>query len=497
MTVTTTETIATLVGDGATTLVPVPFAFFAAGDLEVVDRTDATGAETVLVLDTHYAVVGGGGGTGSVLLAAPSAPAHTYVVRRVTARAQQTDYVENSAFPADSHEQALDRAMMVAQEADRDANDALLYPKTDPAASKGRLPSSVARKGMLLSFDAATGKPDVVSPADLDLATVTAFIATLLDDGDAEAARATLGALADPLAARGDLLYEGPDGPARLPGAGTAFGLLSCDADDPVWRTLSALLDGAIGSVARGDILIRGAAAWTRLPAGAAGQVLRTQGAGADPQWADAEGGLDPETTYRLYDDFLTVDASAGGGGEIVTFDRPWRWEGDPVTFPARSRVLIGSDGTNIGQIATGFGTSFLAVTAAADDPTLAIAGGLSGAFAGTFLGLSGALFESTNPADGIYFRRTGSTWKAITRAGGSETETDTGVSASDTTRRTFRIAVSGGGASVDFYIDGTLEATHSTNIPSAELGIAISTGNATSGMDFALDVIALEATRT
>lgn len=54
--------------------------------------------------------------------------------------------------------------------------------------------------------------------------------------------------------------------------------------------TLSELLD-FIGSAAQGDILYRGATGWARLPAGTAGQFLKTQGAGADPTWANVEGG--------------------------------------------------------------------------------------------------------------------------------------------------------------------------------------------------------------
>lgn len=54
---------------------------------------------------------------------------------------------------------------------------------------------------------------------------------------------------------------------------------------DPEELTLSQVLD-FIGSAAQGDILYRGASAWERLPAGTSGNVLQTQGAGANPQWA-------------------------------------------------------------------------------------------------------------------------------------------------------------------------------------------------------------------
>jgi hypothetical protein len=44
------------------------------------------------------------------------------------------------------------------------------------------------------------------------------------------------------------------------------------------------------GTPAQGDIIYRGASAWSRLAAGTNGQFLKTQGAGADPQWASAGG---------------------------------------------------------------------------------------------------------------------------------------------------------------------------------------------------------------
>jgi len=56
-------------------------------------------------------------------------------------------------------------------------------------------------------------------------------------------------------------------------------------AGDYEENTLSQILD-FIGSAAQGDILTRGAAAWARLAAGSAGQLLQSQGAGADLIWA-------------------------------------------------------------------------------------------------------------------------------------------------------------------------------------------------------------------
>lgn len=70
---------------------------------------------------------------------------------------------------------------------------------------------------------------------------------------------------------------------------------------------------------------------------------------------------------------------------------------------------------------------------------------------------------------DAIMFRYTNSVnsgkWQAVTRDGGSETATDTGVTA-DQTASLFEIRVNPVATSVTFYINGTLVATNTTNIP-------------------------------
>jgi hypothetical protein len=70
------------------------------------------------------------------------------------------------------------------------------------------------------------------------------------------------------------------------------LGRKTAGAGDAEECTLSEVLD-FIGSAAQGDILYRGAASWARLAAGTSGQYLKTQGAGANPAWANvATGGV-------------------------------------------------------------------------------------------------------------------------------------------------------------------------------------------------------------
>lgn len=70
----------------------------------------------------------------------------------------------------------------------------------------------------------------------------------------------------------------------------TVKGRKTAGTGDPEDCTLSEVLD-FIGSAAQGDILYRGASGWARLAAGTSGHVLKTQGAGANPQWAAESGG--------------------------------------------------------------------------------------------------------------------------------------------------------------------------------------------------------------
>lgn len=128
-------------------------------------------------------------------------------------------------------------------------------------------------------------------------------------------------ALRDVLTTRGDLLYRGVSAEVRL-AVGAANTLLKSDGTDPGWGTLSALIDGAIGST-RGAVLYRGAATWAKLDPGTSGDFLKTQGAGADPVWATAAAGSSPLTTKGDLWGFDTADARVpvGTDGKVLTAD--------------------------------------------------------------------------------------------------------------------------------------------------------------------------------
>lgn len=157
MTVNTTTSTVSYTGDGSTVNFPVTFPFqgtAATSELQVIERTIATGAETTKSYSTHYTVTGGNGSTGVVV--AGSAPADTvqWHIRRNTTQTQLTDYVENDAFPAETHENALDRLTMLAQDQQRELGIRFKYPDTYTGGASNLMPEPSASKILAWNSDA-------------------------------------------------------------------------------------------------------------------------------------------------------------------------------------------------------------------------------------------------------------------------------------------------------------------------------------------------------
>lgn len=97
---------------------------------------------------------------------------------------------------------------------------------------------------------------------------------------------------------------------------GTVLGRRAGKRDGPVeFLPLSEALNAQLDAISatRGSILYRGADEWAALAPGSAGQVLQTNGAGADPSWASAAGGsgVDSTLVYMNADD-TSINPSAG-----------------------------------------------------------------------------------------------------------------------------------------------------------------------------------------
>lgn len=116
MTVSTTTSRISYTEDGVSTVFPVPFRFLADADL-VVERIIA-GVVTVLALTTDYTVAGADAALGGSITRTAATNGATLRIRRQTPRTQSMVYSVGDDFPAESHERALDRLTLIAQEAD-------------------------------------------------------------------------------------------------------------------------------------------------------------------------------------------------------------------------------------------------------------------------------------------------------------------------------------------------------------------------------------------
>jgi len=124
MTVSTTSVSVTYTANGATTAFAVSFPFFEiAVDLVVI----SSGATTRQVAGTDYTITGGDGATGTITFTTAPATGYYVWIRRDTTKLQETNYVEGDAFPAETHEDALDRLTMSVLELEEQVGRRLSY----------------------------------------------------------------------------------------------------------------------------------------------------------------------------------------------------------------------------------------------------------------------------------------------------------------------------------------------------------------------------------
>ena len=155
MTVSSTTTKNSYSGDGSTTTFAYAFKIFADADLTVILRS-AAGTETVQTLTTNYSVTNAGNANGgNVVFVTAPASGVTVVIRRNIAQTQTTDYTANDPFPAESHEDALDRLTFIAQQQQEELDRSIKLSRTNTMTSTEFTVGATERANKILAFDSS------------------------------------------------------------------------------------------------------------------------------------------------------------------------------------------------------------------------------------------------------------------------------------------------------------------------------------------------------
>lgn len=165
MTISSTTAKVTYNGNGSTTVFAYTFRILDDDDILVQLKDTTTGVITTQTKTTDYSVssVGSASGGNITFVTAP-ASGNQVILTRSVPLLQETDYTEYDTFPAESHESALDKLTMIAQQLNEVVNRSV---KVDAGVSgfDGTLPTPTANS--LIRFNSGATGWDLASLSDL------------------------------------------------------------------------------------------------------------------------------------------------------------------------------------------------------------------------------------------------------------------------------------------------------------------------------------------
>lgn len=168
MTISTTSSHITYLGNGATTVFTFPFVGVSAADLEVI-YTNASGVQTTLNPSTYTLVIntvpvgelwGIGGSVTYPISGTPIAAGTEITINRIVPYEQNVSIANQGAFYPSSVEQGLDLLELQIQQIEDDLGYVLRTPIVDPSPPNV-LPAAALRAGGYLAFD-SLGQPIVL-----------------------------------------------------------------------------------------------------------------------------------------------------------------------------------------------------------------------------------------------------------------------------------------------------------------------------------------------
>jgi len=159
MTISTTIIKNSYSGDGSNRTFTYGFKIADEDFIEVIVKTNATGAESVRSIgtgSTNYAVTGVGEASGgSVIFVTAPTNLETVVLRRSTTQTQALDLIENDNLPANSIENAFDKNLSIIQELQEQIDRSIKISRANTMTSTEFTVSATDRANKILAFDAS------------------------------------------------------------------------------------------------------------------------------------------------------------------------------------------------------------------------------------------------------------------------------------------------------------------------------------------------------
>ena len=157
MTISTTTIKNSFSGDGSTVAFTYTFPINTTSEISVIERS-ATGTETIKAEgtgSTNYGIADNGSAGGIVTMVTAPVSGVTLILRRNTDLTQETDYVANDPFPAETHEDALDKLQMQTQELQEQADRSFKVSRSNTITSSEFTANATARASKTLGFDSS------------------------------------------------------------------------------------------------------------------------------------------------------------------------------------------------------------------------------------------------------------------------------------------------------------------------------------------------------
>lgn len=326
----------TYLGNGTAAPLAVPFRFLAPDDL-IVTRIAPGNVLTLLVRGVDYTVAGAGGLAGTVTPLAAIAVGTSWLIQRSTPHIQATDYVTGDDFPAETHELALDRLMLIVQELSRDM-------LTRSEVIDIIAVALVAGNGISLTRVGDTITIAVTLPG-LDPATLASFV---MLSGDQQGGGIGGGSAPWSQAALEELVRD-TVGAALVPG--TAMTITANDAANTITVAYAGgaldaeLIRDTIGAALGGSALI------TVTPNDAADTITITTTALA-PDYAGLVPTGEPVAfSFAVADNGRALDYTGAGAAATIEPEAT-------LALPAGFATVIRNNGTGVLTVARGLGVS-------------------------------------------------------------------------------------------------------------------------------------------